>query len=150
MSSTKFVLIKEEQKEIKFDILSKSKVEDPCSTHDNVTKQEDDDADHKEEEIEVIYSARESEKPCLAQSEVGEYDEGFKTPTSLDNKIPVVTQCPAAPRKTRPSTKRKPSPAGICRSLQLDVSAEIESMFPSRPRDDNEHKIKKARRDDAE
>ncbi|CAI9762024.1 unnamed protein product [Fraxinus pennsylvanica] len=150
MSSTDFFLIKEEQKEIKFDILSEPKVEDSCSTQDIVTKQEDDDTDHKEEEIEVTFSSREYEKPCLAESEVGEYDEGFKTPTSLVHKIPVVTQCPAAPRKTRPSKKRKSSPARIRRSLQLDVSAEIESLFPSRPRDCNEHKIKKARRDGAE
>ncbi|CAI9779047.1 unnamed protein product [Fraxinus pennsylvanica] len=162
MSSTEFFLIKEELKEIKFDILSESKVEDPDSSQDvvsdgaqvNVKKQDDhDDTHHKEEEEEefkAIFSSRESEKPCLAQSQVEEYDEGFKTPTSSDHKISVVKQCPAAPRKTRSSTKRKSSPARIRRSLQLDVSAEIESMFPSRPRDDKEHKIKKARRDDEE
>ncbi|KAL2509422.1 uncharacterized protein Fot_33069 [Forsythia ovata] len=125
MSSTReFLLVKEEQREInKFDI-----VEDPDSSQDIVS-------DVKEEE---------SEKRCLAQSQVAEDDEGFKTPTLLDHKIPVIKQCPAAPRKTRPSsTKRKLSPTRI-------NQAEIESMFPSRPRDDNEHKIKKARKDDAE
>lgn len=161
MSSTEFFLIKEEPKETKFDILSESKVEDPDSSQDivsdgaqvDIKKQDDHDSHHKEEdeeEFKAIFSSRESEKSCLAQSQVEEYDEGFKTPTSSDHKISAVKQCPAAPRKTRSSAKRKSSAARIRRSLQLDVSAEIESMFPSRPRDDNEHKIKKARRDDEE
>ncbi|CAA2980133.1 Hypothetical predicted protein [Olea europaea subsp. europaea] len=161
MSSAEFSLVKEEPKEIKFDILSESKVENSDSSQDivsdvgqvNVTKQDDHDTHHKEEdeeEVKAIFSSRESKKPCLAQSEVEEYDEGFKTPTSSDHKIPVVKQCPAAPRKTRSSTKRKSSPSRIRRRLQLDVSAEIESRFPPRPRDDNEHKIKKARSNDEE
>ncbi|XP_022865278.1 cyclin-dependent protein kinase inhibitor SMR10-like [Olea europaea var. sylvestris] len=160
MSSAEYFLVKEEPKEIKLDILSESKVDDPDYSQDivsdggqvNVTKQDDQDTHHKdeEEEVKAIFSSRESKKPCLAQSEVEEYDEGFKTPTSSDHKIPVVKQCPPAPRKTRSSTKRKLSPSRIRRRLQLDVSAEIESMFPPRPRDDNEHKIKKARSNDDE
>ncbi|XP_022865257.1 cyclin-dependent protein kinase inhibitor SMR3-like [Olea europaea var. sylvestris] len=164
MSSAEYFLVKEEPKEIKLDIISESKVDDPDYSQDivsdggqvNVTKQDDQDTHHKdeeedeEEEVKAIFSSRESKKPCLAQSEVEEYDKGFKTPTSSDHKIPVVKQCPPAPRKTRSSTKRKLSPSRIRRRLQLDVSAEIESMFPPRPRDDNEHKIKKARSNDDE
>ncbi|KAG6760841.1 hypothetical protein POTOM_034024 [Populus tomentosa] len=54
--------------------------------------------------------------------------DGFKTPTSLDRKIPVIFQCPPAPRKPKslPSAKRK-SPQ---RRVLLDLSNEIESLFP--------------------
>ncbi|KAF9675340.1 hypothetical protein SADUNF_Sadunf09G0022000 [Salix dunnii] len=70
-------------------------------------------------------------------------DDGFKTPTSLDRKIPVVYQCPPAPRKPKslPSTKRK-SPQW---RVLLDLSNEIESLFPPAPAGDLGGKLKKVR-----
>ncbi|KAM7259784.1 hypothetical protein ACFE04_015525 [Oxalis oulophora] len=54
-------------------------------------------------------------------------DDGLKTPTSLDQEIPVILTCPPAPRKPKSipnfSMKRKD------RRL-LDLSEEIESLFP--------------------
>lgn len=54
---------------------------------------------------------------------------GFKTPTSLDQKIPATLKCPPAPRKPKslPSTKRK---AHHHQRVLLDLSSEIESLFP--------------------
>jgi hypothetical protein len=70
-------------------------------------------------------------------------DDGFKTPTSLDRKIPVIFQCPPAPRKPKslPSAKRK-SPQG---RVLLDLSNEIESLFPPALAGDLGGKIKKVR-----
>ncbi|KAJ4725824.1 cyclin-dependent protein kinase inhibitor SMR3-like [Melia azedarach] len=72
-------------------------------------------------------------------------DEGFKTPTSSDHKIPVVLQCPPAPRKpkSRPLTKRKVSP----RRVLHDLSNEIEAMFPPALLADLGNKIKKVRKE---
>lgn len=74
-------------------------------------------------------------------------DDGFKTPTSLDHKIPVVLKCPPAPRKLKPkavTTKRKA--AG--QRIPLDLSNEIESLFPSTLQVDLSGKIKKIREGD--
>ncbi|KGN65712.1 cyclin-dependent protein kinase inhibitor SMR3 [Cucumis sativus] len=57
-------------------------------------------------------------------------DNGFKTPTSLEHKIPTSLQCPMAPRKPKPRrlTKRK---AVERHRLLLDLSSEIQSLFPA-------------------
>ncbi|KAG6762155.1 hypothetical protein POTOM_032642 [Populus tomentosa] len=70
-------------------------------------------------------------------------DGGFRTPTSLDRKIPVIFQCPPAPRKPKslPSAKRK-SPQ---RRVLLDLSNEIESLFPPALAGDLGGKIKKGK-----
>ena len=55
-------------------------------------------------------------------------DDGLKTPTSSDHKIPVILECPGAPKKTKskPDTKRKE-----CRPrIVLDLSKDLESLFP--------------------
>ncbi|CAI9780124.1 unnamed protein product [Fraxinus pennsylvanica] len=147
MSKKEFFLIKEEDKEIKLENSSqpKQEIQDSCQVNDT---------EHgKEEDIEASISSsrEESENPCLKQFQVAESDDGFKTPTSLDHKIPVIEQCPPAPKKTRPqpstSTKRKASP----RALQFDYSTEVESMFLAISHDeDNDvvQKMKKTRRDD--
>ncbi|XP_075516144.1 uncharacterized protein LOC142550976 [Primulina tabacum] len=88
-----------------------------------------------------------------AVKNVDEEDDGFRTPTSSDHKIPAATQCPPAPRKTRPQqsgVKRKASPSRARRSLQLDAAAEeVESIFRPVVEDNvEEQKTKKARRDD--
>ena len=57
-------------------------------------------------------------------------DNGFKTPTSLEHKIPESLRCPMAPRKpkSRPMMKRK---AVERQRLFLDLSSEIQSLFPA-------------------
>ncbi|CAN4116093.1 unnamed protein product [Withania somnifera] len=37
-------------------------------------------------------------------------DDGFRTPTSLESRIPILTTCPPAPKVKRSGTKRKASP----------------------------------------
>ncbi|MBA0551497.1 hypothetical protein Golob_022379 [Gossypium lobatum] len=81
-------------------------------------------------------------------------DDGFKTPTSLDHKIPVMKQCPPAPRKPKPlsSNKRKPSSppssGGDRNLLKIDFAKEVESLFPSDVLADTHRKVKKARKED--
>ncbi|XP_062084942.1 uncharacterized protein LOC133791070 [Humulus lupulus] len=73
------------------------------------------------------------------------YDhDGFKTPTSVDTKIPVVLPCPPAPRKPKSTilkTKRKANR----RRVLLDLTSEIESLFPPTVLADLGSKIKKVR-----
>ncbi|CAJ1955738.1 unnamed protein product [Sphenostylis stenocarpa] len=56
------------------------------------------------------------------------FDDGYTTPTSSDNKIPLILQCPGAPKKTKPkpATKRK----ACRRRVVLDLSQDLESLFP--------------------
>ncbi|XAR68951.1 hypothetical protein NMG60_11000375 [Bertholletia excelsa] len=97
----------------------------------------------------------ETETTFLGNSEVAESDDGFRTPTSSDHKIPTAKHCPPPPKKPRirfPS-KRKASllPPLISQNvLLLDLSKEVESMFPPTLREDLGRKIKRARREDAE
>lgn len=127
--------------------------------------------DHKQEEEEeaIANEVFLLKKPFLGEIKVKENDEdegadddGIRTPTSLDHKIPVMRQCPPAPRKaackplgtsqsissssrTTTTTKRKLPPR---RNLQLiDVSKEVESMFPPLVFANIGKKIKKARLD---
>lgn len=104
--------------------------------------------------FETSVSSTESEKPPLGQFEAGEEDEGFRTPTSLDHRIPDITQCPPAPKKIRPSpsTKRKEISPRRRKSLHLDLSStEVESNFPPKiPENDTNPKMKKSRREDSE
>ncbi|GMH30078.1 hypothetical protein Nepgr_031921 [Nepenthes gracilis] len=78
---------------------------------------------------------------------------GFRTPTSLDHKIPEIRPCPLPPRKLKPnpSGKRKSSdPDDVCRvsssnNSLIDLSREVESMFPPLIQANIGRKIKKAR-----
>ncbi|GKV05814.1 hypothetical protein SLEP1_g17780 [Rubroshorea leprosula] len=73
---------------------------------------------------------------------VGEEDDGFKTPTSPGHKITAVKQCPPAPRKPKssiPSRKRRRQ------QVVLDVTEELESLFP---KPDLHRKIRKVRREE--
>ncbi|XP_027176901.1 cyclin-dependent protein kinase inhibitor SMR3 [Coffea eugenioides] len=119
---------------------------------------DDDDDDKVDKCGETSVSSTESEKPCplsvgASTAEVADDDEGFRTPTSPSHKIPVITQCPPAPKKTTQksnpaSIKRKGSPTATRRALHLDLSSEVESMFPPLIQDDDaDGKTKKARRD---
>lgn len=98
--------------------------------------------------------------PSLGQEfeEVADDDDGFATPISSHHKIPVTAQCPPAPKKIRTpngrhsssssSTKRKSPPRRTRQHLRLDLSREVELMFPPNVRDDLGRKIKKAKIED--
>ncbi|XP_051130482.1 uncharacterized protein LOC127251006 [Andrographis paniculata] len=79
----------------------------------------------------------------------GDGEDGFRTPTSSENKIPPVTDCPPAPRKSKNQSsklKRKASssspppapPQARRRILESDASTEVESIFrPDSGQDDS-------------
>lgn len=72
-----------------------------------------------------------------------EEDDGLATPTSLDHKIPIQV-CPPAPRKPKsvPSNHK-----GCRRRAFLDLSNEVESLFPAAILADFGKKIKKVRKE---
>lgn len=83
-------------------------------------------------------------RQVLTVDEEGEGEEGCTTPTSADHKIPQV--CPPAPRKPKSlpsSTNQKASR----RRVLLDLSNEIESLFPPALLADFGKKIKKVRKE---
>ncbi|KAM7468086.1 hypothetical protein LguiB_015648 [Lonicera macranthoides] len=108
-------------------------------------------SNHQNEEINLT---EESISPVLSETEpeVADDNDGFRTPTSLDHKIPVTKQCPPAPRKKREkhfsSRKRKLETPRSGRNLQLDLTDEIESLFPPSVKENLGRRIKKARRED--
>lgn len=71
--------------------------------------------------------------------------DGFRTPTCLEQRIPLVPQCPPAPRKPKstPSRKRKWACGG---GIILDSSSEVEALFPSSLAADLGGKVKKVRK----
>ena len=108
---------------------------------------EEEKQEEEEDKCKISVSSLEVKVPSLGElRDVEDDDDGFRTPTSLDHKIPESLQCPPAPRKPKPipSTKRK---AGR-RRIMLDLSNEIESLFPPALLVDLHVKIKKIRRGD--
>ncbi|KAI6671112.1 hypothetical protein NL676_005997 [Syzygium grande] len=82
---------------------------------------------------------------------VEEDEDGFKTPTPTtpsgrEAEIPAAVQCPPAPRKARAvrSAKRKDRTAGVA---LLDLTDEIDSLFPPAIRRHLYGKIKKVKRE---
>ncbi|VVB12945.1 unnamed protein product [Arabis nemorensis] len=97
----------------------------------------------QEEDVEKI---RISTRPDQEDPTVNEED-GCKTPTSSDHKIPAAkyTLCPPAPRKPKPNrvsgTKRKLTPVNVVNRIPIDLSREIERFF-----EDLDRRIKKSRK----
>nr|GLL36992.1 uncharacterized protein LOC109181052 [Ipomoea trifida] len=89
---------------------------------------------------EVRGEEEEKEQRQLGKSEVAEDDDGFRTPESLEHRIPVITACPPAPKKIRP--KISPAKRSRTNAELLDLSDEVESLFSP--------KIKKFRREEEE
>lgn len=60
-----------------------------------------------------------------------EEEEGYRTPTSPEHRIPVITQCPPAPKRPRPhhSELERKLPQAVCRRLQFDAMKEVEFIF---------------------
>ncbi|OAY37816.1 cyclin-dependent protein kinase inhibitor SMR10 [Manihot esculenta] len=128
--------------------------DDQDELHLNNPKEEEKEGERKREEhkegdqCKLLVSTLKIKLPSLGEFKLEEdvdEDDGFKTPTSLDNKIPVVLPCPPAPRKPKslPSNKRK----SHRRRVLLDLSNEIESLFPPALRADLGGKIKKIRQE---
>ncbi|KAE8706025.1 hypothetical protein F3Y22_tig00110410pilonHSYRG00116 [Hibiscus syriacus] len=127
----------EEEEGIKFDIIKSSALDCHETTPTSSlfpTKREG-----EEEEMKVASArneAKEKKKEELGAGDVNDDDnDGFKTPTSLEHKIPEPKKCPPAPRRRRP-LKRKPSPTRRSNAalevrirnllqLQLDVSKQV-------------------------
>lgn len=76
-------------------------------------------------------------------------NDGYKTPISSDHKIPVLPQCPPAPRRPKPislSRTLSPRASGVRRGFRVYIADEIvDSIFCS---DLLHQKSKKARKDD--
>ncbi|KAK6926964.1 hypothetical protein RJ641_008683 [Dillenia turbinata] len=81
-----------------------------------------------------------------------EEEEGIKTPTSTDHKIQRILECPPAPRKPKPKslqvTRRRSSANSCRRQIFLNLSNEIDSLFPLAVRASFSSKIRKVRKED--
>ncbi|KAJ4980064.1 hypothetical protein NE237_010844 [Protea cynaroides] len=113
-------------------------------------KQEVEEDDDDEEVIKMRDASARRRTINGGELEVNEDDDGFRTPTSLDHRIPaVIHQCPPAPKKSKSSPKRKASSSSTRRQLFLvDHSQEIESLFTPALLADFGRKIKKVRAGD--
>ncbi|XP_047335397.1 cyclin-dependent protein kinase inhibitor SMR3-like [Impatiens glandulifera] len=93
----------------------------------------------KEETPEILSSQTNEPDPNMDQKPIiinsNDIDDGFRTPSDLDHKIPYPKLCPPPPRKRRPppqqhhrrpTGKRTRAPPPI---LILDDSTEIQSLF---------------------
>lgn len=117
-------------------------------------KTQDGATDHRTESPEQLIKNEddlETDRATVSHRELSEDDDGFKTPTSPNHRIPVIKQCPPAPMKLRPppsKLKRKASspPPRSSPSIQPE---EVESIFSPIANDQEDdaqrHKIKKAR-----
>ncbi|XP_057778915.1 cyclin-dependent protein kinase inhibitor SMR10 [Salvia miltiorrhiza] len=106
----------------------------------------EDETDHRQHPKDVAKKEDcESDKATVSERGSDAVDDGFKTPTSSDHRIPAITQCPPAPMKPRPPPPR------LKRKASSPPPAEIESIFRSIANDQDDahhHKFKKARTDD--
>lgn len=97
--------------------------------------------------------AQQAEKKAEEEKEEDE-DDGFRTPTSLEHRIPETKQCPPPPRKIKSSLKRKANSNSTtsfrCRIRNpLDLSKDLNLLlFPTQhnPLPDSHQNPKKSRR----
>lgn len=139
MSNSGVFVIKESKEVVEFKILATPRLIFEDESHSDVPelhKREEEDKKKKDDDerryCEVKTPDEECERPSLGEVKViEEDDDGFKTPTSLDHKIPVIKQCPPAPKKPKPPMKRRIAANRVRRNLRLEVlSEEVESLFP--------------------
>lgn len=158
MPNSELFLVKEGQEDIaNFETVTRPmlKFQNECHDDDSKSSQQHYQArkeEKKEEEGEEEHSDRKQEFRQPAEASIPDEDDGFRTPTSLDHRIPEAKQCPPAPRKPKPSLKRK---ASLCNSScsrrhPLELSKEVEILFQTQhnPPSDSHQSTKKARRDD--
>jgi hypothetical protein len=144
----------------KFEIVKKS-TDHQCLEEESSNSHSHNSQDIKEELNQIEVSSKtpssSSEDDDDEKKEEEEEEDGFRTPTSLDHKISVIT-CPPTPKKIKvQSLKRKAAAAGSynsCRQLPLDLSKEVELLFQPPTHHiqlyDHSHMAKKIRRDDKE
>ncbi|XP_028783498.1 cyclin-dependent protein kinase inhibitor SMR3 [Neltuma alba] len=113
--------------------------------------------EESKEQIKLKKKQQEKEKE-EDDDHVDDDNDGFRTPTSLDHRIPEAKQCPAPPRKPKPSLKRKAasdttsftsSSSSSCRRNPLDLSREVELLLfqtQRNPLSDSHQNPKKSRR----
>ncbi|XP_039047625.1 cyclin-dependent protein kinase inhibitor SMR10-like isoform X2 [Hibiscus syriacus] len=151
ISNSELILVKDETKMIEFDILKRPPLgfQGECSCEATGIYNSSNDRDRERRVPEEDYEEKKGEESNVKEAAsmenknicLGEFkamiddDDGFKTPTSLDHRIPEMKQCPPAPRK----------PKANKRNLQLDLSQVVDSWFPSSLVDDLHRKVKKAR-----
>lgn len=141
-------------KALEIDFLARSTLEfqdhDPCESIAN----KEDHHDEGEGECKIVVASLNIKIPSFGEFKIEEgfdhqedFDSGFKTPTSLDHQIPVLLQCPAAPRKpkSRPILTKRKAQSQSQRRILYDLSNEIEALFPPALRADLGNKIKKAK-----
>ncbi|XP_057512663.1 cyclin-dependent protein kinase inhibitor SMR3-like [Actinidia eriantha] len=178
MSNPEFPNAKENKKQIELEIPSRPTSNSPNESQ--ITPSDDSNLDHRHQDEEDLGVSKVSEddkqielkiskfpngsqmnepelhdhhqeEQNLGESNLDEDEDGFRTPTSSDHKIPAAKQCPPAPKKLRPRrrARRKVSPV-IRRRLQIDLSKAVESTFPPRIHEGFGRKIKSVRTDDTE
>ncbi|GMI96512.1 hypothetical protein HRI_003320500 [Hibiscus trionum] len=120
----------------KFDIMKRPALDfhettpSPSSSSCSPTKEEG--------EMKAEISARKESEEKKKESDDDDDNDGFKTPTSLEHKIPEPKQCPPAPRRPRP-LKRKASPSHSSNAAVV-VRNLVQLLQP-----DSSKQVKKAR-----
>ncbi|KAE8693107.1 Detected protein of unknown function [Hibiscus syriacus] len=125
--------------------------EDECQTAPNFQDVIEDDGSHQQQKQELVLK-EDGERSKLNSPSSGEFnvagdenDDGFKTSTSLDHRIPAILKCPPAPRKPKSLPIISPKRKAFRRRILLDLTKEMESLFPPALLADLGNKIKKVR-----
>ncbi|CAJ1798358.1 unnamed protein product [Sphenostylis stenocarpa] len=162
MSNPEFLLTKVD-KESGFEIVKRPVLEFQSESIETLssTSQSTKDSNQEKEENQQIGrvtvhkqdDSASSTTPSSEEKVEDEEEDGFKTPTSLDHKILVPSQCPPAPRKIKSSLKRKASCYNHCNCRHpLDLSKEVfELLFPTQhisPLSGSQQSTKRVRRQD--
>ncbi|KAJ1409613.1 hypothetical protein SESBI_22670 [Sesbania bispinosa] len=157
MSNSELLHDKEDHLSNNLEVLKKPKSKFQTEFHESLSNSSSDShcQDQEQEDDDGIvvlskqyYSDSVATGTTSSRVEDEENDDGFRTPTSMDHRIPVVKQCPPAPTKLpKPSLKRKPP--CTCRHQTLDLSKEVELLFPTQQKTlSNSHQsTKKVRRE---
>lgn len=148
VSDSQMFLSEKDLNAMEFNFLVRPTV--PPEDHHGIHKKPPEVKEEEEEEnkCKISVSCLELKIPSVGKfRDVEDDDDGFKTPTSLGHKIPAILQCPPAPRKPKTiplMTKRKAARQRIL----LDLSNDIESLFPTALLVDLSGKFKKIRQED--
>ncbi|KAF6171907.1 hypothetical protein GIB67_011804 [Kingdonia uniflora] len=129
-NSNSFLLKKdlEENIDLAFQLepMMESQNEHPLVAYEDSGREEHKE-DGKKEKCASFVSLEQPGKLSLEKFEVDDGNDGFRTPTSLDKRIPVKLQCPPAPKKIKsmPSRKRKSSTTFYSSRIVLDKEVEL-------------------------
>ncbi|KAL7248327.1 hypothetical protein ACSBR2_003110 [Camellia fascicularis] len=142
--------LKNDEKQTESKVSSPPTSEFPDGSQSTDSNLDNPDHENGKEEEKSEVTASFDQKLKSEAAVVDDDDDGFKTPTSLDHKIPVNTECPPAPKRRRQSQSSSQSMQRKATTTELHLKEEIESLlFAPTIRDDFDRNIKKARRDDS-